>query len=865
IAAPRRLPLPMKKKVEEEIKRLVKEKIIRPVKTPTDWCAPIVAVPKKDGKVRLCVDFSKLNESVKRENFPLPSTDQLLAELDGATVFTKLDCNSGFHQIVLHEDSQELTTFITPYGRFCYLRLPFGISSGPEIFHREMSHIVSGIPGVICDIDDVLISGRTQKEHDQRVRLVLQKMEAAGVTLNNKCLFSACEIKFLGHFISKDGIKIDPEKVSAIKELARPQNVTELRRLLGMANHMGKFAENLAEITKPLRDLLKKETAWIWDQPQEAAFLTLKEKLSSAPILMHYSANKPTKISADASSYGLGGVLFQKEGDDWKPVFYASRSLTETEQRYAQIEKEALAITWCCEKFAEFLIGLPRFLIETDHKPLLPLLKTKRLDLLTPRIQRFRMRLMRFTYEIVHIAGKNLITADTLSRAPGSVPTKQDYQQETETDLFVQLVLENIAASDSRLEEIRLKQNTDRICSQIMNFCKTDHWPETATRDSDLRPYWFVRQYLTICQGLLLYQSRIVIPADLQNDILDRLHEGHQGIVKCRALARNNVWWPGLSKQIAEKIGECKICEKERKYPPEPLQPTKLPDYPWQKVGMDLFEIKNQKYLIIVDYYSRWIEIAYMQTTTSASIVNHCKSIFARHGIPEVVISDNGPQFIAKEFLEFSHYFGFTHITSSPHFPQGNGEAERAVQTIKNLLKKASDPYIALLNYRSTPLQHGQSPAELLMNRKLRSRIPALTQNNRKLTGDEEFKKADSQLKIKQKENFDKRHRARERAPIMEGQAVWLKTPKTSPAIVVGKQSPRSVVVETESGNVRRNRSHLRNRGIKTNFPHIATPREMSTLPTIPRDIPEYSQNGSTEHLAEPVVQPDIQSNSESP
>ncbi|GAB1609879.1 uncharacterized protein LOC115227445, partial [Argonauta hians] len=275
-----------------------------------------------------------------------------------------------------------------------------------------------------------------------------------------------------------------------------------------------------------------------------------------------------------------------------------------------------------------------------------------------------------------------------------------------------------------------------------------------------------------------------------------------------------------------------------------------------------LFEIKNQKYLIIVDYYSRWIEIAYMQTTTSASIVNHCKSIFARHGIPEVVISDNGPQFIAKEFLEFSHYFGFTHITSSPHFPQGNGEAERAVQTIKNLLKKASDPYIALLNYRSTPLQHGQSPAELLMNRKLRSRIPALTQNNRKLTGDEEFKKADSQLKIKQKENFDKRHRARERAPIMEGQAVWLKTPKTSPAIVVGKQSTRSVVVETESGNVRRNRSHLRNRGIKTNFPHIATPREMSTSP---RDIPEYSQNGSTERLAEPIVQPDIQSNSESP
>ena len=200
----------MKEKALEELKKLEEQDIIRPVETPTDWCAPIVAVPKPNGKVRLCIDFPKLNENVCRETFPLPTTDQLLAQLDGATVFTKLDCNSGFHQIPLHSESQELTTFIIPFGWYCYKRLPFGISSGPEVFHREMTRILEGIPGVICDIDDVLVFGRNQQEYDSRLRIVLQKMKEAGVTLNEKCKFSIDSMKFLGHMISKEGIHMDP-------------------------------------------------------------------------------------------------------------------------------------------------------------------------------------------------------------------------------------------------------------------------------------------------------------------------------------------------------------------------------------------------------------------------------------------------------------------------------------------------------------------------------------------------------------------------------------------------------------------------------------------------------------------------------
>ena len=838
IATPRRLSLPMKKRVQEELQRLEDADIIRPITTPTDWCAPIVVVPKSNGKIRLCIDFTKLNESVKRENYPLPTTDQLLAQLDGATLFTKLDCVNGFHQIELDEKSQELTTFITPFGRYCYKRMPFGISSGPEVFHREMSHLLSGIQGVIVDIDDVLVCGRNQQEHDTRVKAVLAKMQDAGITLNDKCVFSTDKVKFLGHIITPEGIHIDDEKVKVITNFPRPENISDLRRLLGMVNHVGKFAPNLSDTTKPLRDLLKKETEWTWDTPQEQAFEKIKEQLSTAPVLAHYSPEKPTKVSADASSYGIGGVLLQREGTDWKPVFYASRSLSETEKRYAQVEKESLAVTWCCEKFADYLIGMHRFTIETDHKPLLALLKSKQLDELTPRIQRFRMRLLRFSYDIMYTAGKDLMTADTLSRAPGPCPATQVEQEEVETNHHVCAVLEALPASDTKMEEIRQEQLKDGVCSQVMNFCKLDHWPGNAKKDPDLRPFWLVRHDLAVLDGILLFQCRLVIPPALQTDILHRLHQGHQGIVKCRALARGCVWWPGLATHIEEMVSKCDICEKERRYPPQPMKPTKTPDYPWQRVGMDLFELSGKTYLIIIDYYSRWIEVVHLQNTSSSSVIDHCKSVFARFGIPEIVVSDNGPQFSSKDFLNFSKYYDFTHVTSSPYHPQGNGEAERAVGTVKNLLKKADDPYLALLQYRSTPLQHGASPAELLMSRKLRSRVPTLSSNLTPYQQDtDQFQKIDTQLRTQQKKNFDTRHRAKELPPMKEDQPVWA-GPKNSEAVVMKPQStpmsPRSVVIKTDRQGVqRRNRHHLRRRGLKTPPAQPAHPQATSTLPDV--------------------------------
>jgi hypothetical protein len=326
--------------------------------------------------------------------------------------------------------------------------------------------------------------------------------------------------------------------------------------------------------------------------------------------LAHYSADKKTVVSADASCYGLGAVLLQKQEDgNLKPVFYASRSMTDTERRYAQVEHEALAVTWACKKFADYITGLKDLTIETDHKPLLALLKTKGLEDLPPRIQRFRMRLMRFKYVIEYTRGKNLVTADALSRAPVSEQQPDEKQRSEEDDLFIRQVIKNIPATEKRLEEIRNESARDRVCQALHRYVK-EGWPDSSPEDPELKMFWSVRSEITVQEGLLLFRDRLIIPEILRFDILERIHTGHQGIVKCRALARDCVWWPQMSVQIESMVKECPVCIKERPVPPEPLITTNTPAYPFQKVGMDLFELKKEQYLLIVDYYSRYIELA---------------------------------------------------------------------------------------------------------------------------------------------------------------------------------------------------------------------------------------------------------------
>ena len=333
------------------------------------------------------------------------------------------------------------------------------------------------IPGVVCQMDDILVCGKSQEEHDSSLEMVLNRLQKAGLTLNReKCQFSRTSVKFLGHIIDQTGIRPDPDKISAIQKIKPPTCVSDVRRFLGLVNQMSKFIPNLAEITKPLRELLIKSKQWTWDRMQQSAFEAIKDRLTRSPVLAMFDPNLETVVAADASSFGLGAVLQQKQSDgEMKPVAYISRSMTATEQRYAQIEKEALAFTWACERLSDYLLGL-KFHIQTDHKPLVPLFSTKNLEELPVRVQRFRLRMIRFKHTISHVRGTDLVIADTLSRAPApeNGPTS-DLLQETEA--YVSYTMMNLPATEKRLEEIRGLQSKYEAC-QLINVIYNQSGPK---------------------------------------------------------------------------------------------------------------------------------------------------------------------------------------------------------------------------------------------------------------------------------------------------------------------------------------------------------------------------------------------------
>ena len=368
-----------------------------------------------------------------------------------------------------------------------------------------MSTILDGLAGVLCLMDDILIFGKDQKEHDTRLTAALEKIQAAGVTLNkDKCEFNKTSLTFLGHTIDEKGISPDPQKTDAISKMASPKTTTELRRFMGMVNQLGKFSPRIADLTKPMRELLSTKRAWSWGPAQEEAFAKVKAELTAHTVLALYDPQADTKISADASSHGLGAVLLQKTKQEWRPVAYASRAMSETETRYAQIEKEALAITWACEKFSTYILG-KHISIETDHKPLVPLLGSKHLDNLPPRVLRFRLRLMRFSYSIQHVPGKLLYAADTLSRAPlrGNNSDPRALEKQSDAELFIATVIFHLPASQPRLQVYQKAQATDSVCSRVIAHCKSE-WPKSCN-DPELMPYWSVRGNLTLHDKLLLY------------------------------------------------------------------------------------------------------------------------------------------------------------------------------------------------------------------------------------------------------------------------------------------------------------------------------------------------------------------------
>ena len=829
---PRSVPAPLRDKVKQELERLENANIIKKVTEPTPWVSSMVVVSKKDkDRVRICIDPSDLNKAIQREHFPMNNIDDIATRLSGSRYFSTLDANMGYFQIKLSERSSYLTTFNTPFGRYRMLRMPMGARCSADKFQSALVEAFGGIEGVEIVQDDILIHGKTMAEHEQRLVRVLQKCREINLKLNKKkCHIGLQEVNYVGHKITSEGLKPTDERVKAISSMKSPENVKELETILGMIAYVGKFIPSLSELTAPLRELKKQEN-WYWNNEHQTAFEKIKAELTSDRVLKYYDVNKPLLISVDASCKGLGAAAIQ----DGAVIAYASRALTPTEQRYAQIEKEMLAVVYGCTKFHKLVYGKNDVTVESDHKPLETLLK-KPMCAAPMRIQRMRLKLEPYTFNLIHISGKSIGLADCLSRFP---------QDGSANDISI----------DEELMVCKIDTLAFKWHSEIENATKNDEdmltlktvifngWPSyKQSLPNSIIPYWDVRDQLSMYNGIVYKGERIVIPKSLRTKLLGILHQSHMGIVKTKRRARDMIYWPGLNTQIEEMVRKCEFClENHRKQQKEPMTIHPLPILPWNKVGTDLFEFEGIHYLIMVDYYSNFIEVSPLhRDTRAACVIKQIKMNIARYGIMETLISDNGPQFTSSEFEDFARKYQINHITSSPTHQQSNGLAEEGVKQVKDLMKKCKqsgqDFFLALLDLRNTPRDDVLgSPMQRLQGRRAQTSLPIADSLLRPaVMQPDQVHERMMDYRRKQKFYYDKT--AQTLQPIKTDQAIRVWTPDGwKPAEYIGQhQLPNSHTVKagTQGRLYRRNRKHLMITGEQ---PHVIQPPE-PYFPTIPRN-----------------------------
>ncbi|KAK7090822.1 hypothetical protein V1264_010573 [Littorina saxatilis] len=823
----RKWPAPVKQQVKEELDRLLELGVIAPVNTPTDWISSLVVTMKPNGKARLCIDPRPLNKAIKRNHYPMRTIDDVLEELQGAQYFTHLDARNGFWHVVLDEESSLLTTFETPFGKYRWRRLPFGVSASPEEFQRRMDEALRDLPGVFAVHDDIIIWGKDEdgksasEVHDRNVKQLLQRCREKGIKLNSdKVEYKKTEISYLGHVISTEGVKADPKKIDAVKKLKTPEDKAAVQRLLGMVGYLQKFAPRLSEIATPLRQLVKKNVHFRWDeQVHGKALQEIKEVLSQPPVLKFFNPKaEKVVLQCDASEFGLGACLMA----DGHPVQYASRALTETERNYAQIEKEMLAIVFGLERFERYVYGR-HVEVESDHKPLIPIHKKSLLSA-PKRLQRMLLRTQKYDYTVVYKKGTEMYIADTLSRAVESSGTGGDrtrreeiFQSELEKEIETVNMTSHIAVTEERLTELQEETRRDQDLGLLMKIVQTG-WPEERRNvPVKLQDYFPFREEISLQNGLLFKGERIVVPENMRTKVMSLIHISHTGLQGCLRRAREVVYWPGMNKDMEQLIGQCEACQTyQRNQTKEPMISQPIPDLPWQFVGVDLLELNGRDYVVTVDYYSDFFEVDRIQNKTGKEVINKMKAHFARYGVPERVISDNGPPFNSEEFAAFARSFGFEHVTSSPGYPQSNGKAENAVKAAKNLMRKTSetktDPYLALLELRNIPSEKMKtSPSQRLFGRRTRTAVPSA----KSLLKPETCRDVRNKLMEKKEKQTSYYNRgAVELETLKPGQVVRFKAPRSNrwvKATVQNQVDVRSYKIRTEDGRMyRRNRKQIR-------------------------------------------------------
>ncbi|XP_046383928.1 uncharacterized protein K02A2.6-like [Ischnura elegans] len=669
------VPFKIRDRVKQELDKLVECGIFEPVRH-SEWASPLVVVPKKNGELRLCIDYkSTVNTVIERDQYPLPRLDDILSGLSGGRVFVTLDLSRAFMQLLLSEECKGALVVNTIFGLYRVHRLPYGVSSAPGIFQSVMDSVLQGLEGVQCYIDDVVIAGKNWQDCYDKTEAVLSRLSKYGIRVNGeKCNFFKSSIDYLGHTIDASGIRPTEGKLKAIMSCPAPENVHQLKSYLGMFNFYGKFIPMASTVLRPLHRLTEKGVPFTWTALEEAAFCKSKELFGQNNILTHYQSDVPLILVTDASPYGVGAVLCHEINGSERPIMCASATLSQAERNYAQVEREALAIVFGVRKFHKYLYG-QKFSIITDAQVLKRILgpKVGIPTLAASRLQRWAIILAAYDYDVLY--RKTVSNADMLSRLP--LPT------ETTGDI------ECVFQIESPLSCLGIQESSqqDAVLQKVMRFTHSG-WPQQC--EDSLRPYFVRRSELSITEGCVCWGNRVVIPLALRGQVLRLLHDQHIGIARMKLQARSQVWWPGIDKDVEEIATNCETCQATQANISKGKYLVSWPktNSPWERIHLDFCHFQGHEILVLVDSFSRWIETWVMSRTNAQNTILKLRGFMAVFGIPQEIVTDNGPPFQSREFLEFCEKNGIKVTKSPPYHPASNGLAERSVRTLKESLGK---------------------------------------------------------------------------------------------------------------------------------------------------------------------------------
>ena len=714
------------KELKSQLDTLIAKGFIQPSTSP--YGAPILFVKKKDGTMRMCVDYRALNQSTVKNSYALPRIDELLDRLHGANVISNLDLQSGYHQIRVAEEDTFKTAFRTRYGHYEFLVLPFGLTSAPATFQRLMNDIFREHLDsfVLVYLDDILVFSKDEQEHEMHLRKVFELLRKHQLFVKrSKCSFAQTSLPFLGHLVGKDGIKVDPAKVTSVKDWPTPANAHDVRCFLGLANYYRRFVKSFSHIASPLTNLLAKKVPFTWEGPQQTAFEKLKQALISAPILSAPDFSSPfeiTTVSADASDFAIGAVLTQGEKGNLRTIAYLSRKLAPAEMNYPVHERELLAIVYALKAWRHYLMGRP-FKICTDHHSLTHIEKTPGL---TGRRARWSELLQEYTFDINYIKGSTNVVADALSRRP---------------DLRLGLMLQSMT--------VEAASNILLLHDEIRTSCSADAAYQKALKTAKRRE----GRFTVGSDDLLYYQGkqgpRLYIPTSMRESLMYEAHDaptaGHLGMDKTLERLSRRFYWPSMESSVRQYVKTCSSCQRSKPSQQCPLglqQPNVVPSRPWEIITMDyIMELPrtakgHNAVITFVDRLTKMVHFHACDTNITAvgTADAFIDTVYKHHGLPAVIICDRDPKFTSKFWQSLFKSLGTRFNMSTARHARTDGQSERMNRTLEEMLRAYVqapmrnnwDQYLSLLEFAyndsvqassgSTPfyLNYGQHPASVL-------------------------------------------------------------------------------------------------------------------------------------------------------